>query len=156
MKEYVCSILLTVSGCHLLLRIITEIGGTNSRKMLRFLCGLVLLLTIFHPLQNCAETLQQALGSFSSLYADAAPLEDEQTNAVSASTYGYIAEKWISYMADEYAIPREEIRIIFHTDAGHMLTHAEIALKNCYYAQRQNIENDMNTQTEFPITVKGW
>ena len=156
MKEYVCSTLLTVSGCHLLLLIITEIGGTNSRKMLRFLCGLILLLTIFHPLQNCAEALLQALGSFSSLYADESLQEDNQTNAVSASTYAYIAERWISYIEDEYSVPREEIRIIFHTDSNHMLTHAEIALKNCYYTQRQNIEDDMNTQMEFPITVKGW
>lgn len=156
MKEYVSSILLTVSGCHLILLIITEVGGTNSRKMLRFLCGLILLFTIFNPLQNCAEALQQALGSFSSMHTDIPLQDDEQTKAVSESTYAYIAERWISYMADEYNIPREEIRIIFHTDTNHVLTHAEIALKNCYYTQRQEIENAMNTQTEFPITVKGW
>ena len=156
MKEYVCSILLTVSGCHLLLLIVTEIGGTGSRKMLRFLCGLILLITIFSPLQNCAEALQQALGSLSDMSADVPLPEEKQSDAVSESTYAYIAERWISYMTDEYNIPCEEIRIIFHTDSNHILTHAEIALKNCYYTQRQDIENDMNAQTDFPITVKGW
>ena len=77
-------------------------------------------------------------------------------SAVSQSTYAYIAEQWISYLADEYTIPREEIRIVFQTDDNHVLTHAEIALKNCYYAQRQAIEADIRSQTELPLTVKGW
>jgi len=155
MNGYVQSILLTVAGCHLLLLVITELGGTGSRKILRFLCGIVLLLTIFSPLQNCAETLQEALGSLKNFQSDTLT-EEEQISAVSQSTYAYIAEQWIAYLADKYAIPREEIRIVFHTDSNHLLTHAEIALKNCYYAQRQAIETDMNSQTDLPLTVKGW
>ena len=155
MNGYVQSILLTVAGCHLLLLVITELGGNSSRKILRFLCGIVLLLTIFSPLQNCAETLQEALGSLKNFPSDTLT-EEEQISAVSQSTYAYIAEQWIAYLEDEYAIPREEIRIVFHTDSNHLLTHAEIALKNCYYAQRQAIETDMNSQTDLPLTVKGW
>ena len=82
--------------------------------------------------------------------------EDDHISAISESTYTYIAERWIVYLTEEYDIPREEIRIVFHTDSNHVLTHAESALKNCYYVRRQAIEADMNTQTDFPLTVKGW
>lgn len=156
MNEYVQSILLAVAGCHLLLFVITELGGTNSRKILRFLCGIILLLTIFSPLQNCTEALQEALHTFQPPPPTELLPEEEQVSAVSQSTYAYIAEQWISYLADEYTIPREEIRIVFHTDDNHVLTYAEIALKNCYYAQRQAIEADIRSQTELPLTVKGW
>lgn len=156
MNRYLRSILLTVTGCHLLLFVTTEFGGTGSRKIIRFLCGIVLLLTIFSPLQKSASALQQALQNIKTVSMDDSLQEGDQAYAIAESTYSYIAEKWIAYLTEKYAVPRDEIRIVFHTDINHVLTHAEIALKNCYYSHRIAIEKDLSTQTDLPITVKGW
>ncbi len=156
MNTYLRSILLTVAGCHLLLLITAELGGEHTRKILRFLCGIILLLTIFAPLQGFTESLHQALERISSVSTEENISAEDPTTAISESTYAYIAESWMTYLTEEYGIAREDIRVIFHTDAENILTHAEIALQNCYYTFRQTIESDMNTRTDIPITVKGW
>lgn len=156
MNTYLRSVLLTVAGCHLLLLITTELGGEHTRRILRFLCGIILLLTIFAPLQGFTESLQQALERIYPVSSEENISAEDHTAAISESAYAYIADSWMTYLTEKYDIFREDIRVIFHTDAENILTHAEIALQNCYYALRQTIETDMNTQTDIPITVKGW
>ena len=157
MNTYFRSILLTVAGCHLLLLVTAELGGEQLKKHLRFLCGIVLLITIFSPLQGFLETLHQSLDTRQMSSADENTLPaDTPASAAVESTCSYIAEQWMVYLTEQYDISRETIRVILYTDDAETLTHGEIHLQNCYYALRETIEKDMNTQTDIPISVKGW
>lgn len=157
MNAYFRSILVTTAGCHLVLLAVKELGGESSEKVLRFLCGILLLLTMFAPLQSLTETIYNFVASLETISeTETSPTTEDPQTFAAQSAYAYIADSWMKYLSDCYTIPREDIRLTFHTDSENTLVQAEVALRNCYYARRQTIEEDLQKQTDIPITVKGW
>lgn len=156
MNTYFRSILLTVAISHLLLILIGELGGEHSKRFLRYLYGLILLLTLFMPLHTCKQDISEMMDDMRSLFTTKESSNTSLTDAVTGSTYRYVAESWITYIAENYAMDKADIRITIYTDEDDRITQVEIGLRNCYYAHRQAMAKELQEMTEFPITVTGW
>lgn len=156
MNTYFRSILLTVAISHLLLILTEELGGEHSKRFLRYLYGLILLLTLFAPLHTCKQDIVDMVDTIRSIFSTEGYFDTELTDAVTDSTYHYVAERWIAYIAENYTLDEEDIRITIYTEEDDSIQQVEIGLKNCYYAYRQTIAEELQEMTELPITVKGW
>ncbi len=155
MNEYLASILYTTVGCHLLLLISAELGGEHMQKLLRLLCGLVVLLTLFSPLTGLLSTLEEKLPAILAEAETALSVEEERTEASLSGTYGYIANTWVRLLADKCDIPPEKITVTFHTDETGQVTEAEVLLTQCPYVKRRQAEKLLGEQMEIPVVVKG-
>ncbi len=155
MNEYLASILYTTVGCHLLLLISAELGGEHMQKLLRLLCGLVVLLTLFSPLTGLLSTLEEKLPAILAEAETALSVEEERTEASLSGAYGYIANTWVQLLADKCDIPPEKIAVTFHTDETGQVTSAEVLLTQCPYVKRRQAEKLLGEQMEIPVVVKG-
>ncbi len=156
MNNYITSILCITVGCHLLLLVSTEFGGESMQKLLRLLCGVVVLLTLFSPLTGLLSSLETKLPSILAEWEtgiDATTAEREEL--ARSGAYAYAASTWIQFLFDECGIPPEKITITFHTDEMGELTHAEVLLTQCPYVKRKQAEEALTRQMEIPVTVKG-
>lgn len=156
MNIYFRSIVLTVAISHLFLLLTGELGGEHSRRFLRYLYGLILLLTLFAPLRNCILHFTELADTLHALMAAEEAVKQDPEEAVADSTYRYAAERIAAYLTEAYKIPTEDIRITIRTDDVHAIEQIEIALRNCYYARRQSIAEKVQEGTDIPILVKGW
>lgn len=156
MNTYFRSIVLTVAVSHLLLLLTGELGGEHSRRFLRYLYGMILLLTLFAPLRSCITHFAELTDMLHGLIEAEESIEQDPEEVVASSTYRYAAERMAAYLTEEYNIPAEDIRITIKTDAVHAIEQIEIALRNCYYARRQSIAEAVQEGTDIPILVKGW
>ncbi len=155
MNEYLLSIVYTTVGCHLLLLVSAELGGEHMQKLLRLLCGLVVLLTLFSPLTGMLASLEEKLSSILSDAETAISSEEERTDASLSGAYGYIANTWVRLLADKCDISPEKITVTFHTDETGQVTCAEVLLSQCPYIKRRQAENLLIGQMEIPVEVKG-
>ncbi len=155
MNEYLTSILYTTVGCHLLLLISAELGGEHMQKLLRLLCGLVVLLTLFSPLTGLLSALEERLPAMLKETETALSVEEERMDASLSGTYGYIANTWIQLLSDHCDIPAEKITVTFHTDESGQVTDAEVLLTQCPYNKRRQAEKLLGELVEIPVVVKG-
>jgi len=159
MNSYLCSVILTTAGCHLVLLAAGEFGSENNRKNLRFLCGIIVLLTLFSPVRELAHTMHTVLESVSEEMESMEKQEnvtDTARYAVAAEyAYEYVAEQWITYIAENYPVQREQISIRIHTSEQEKIETAEIILHDCPYAIRNKLEKQLTSLMDFPIVVKG-
>lgn len=156
MNAYFRSILLTVAISHFLLLLTGELGGEHTKQFLRYLYGLILLLTIFAPLHTGIQGISTIVDTIHSIFTTEESFDTDPVDAVTDSTYRYVADSWITYIAENYAMNPEDIRITIYTDEDDAMEHVEIGLRNCYYAHRQTIAENLQEMTELPITVQGW
>ena len=157
MNTYLQSIIITTAGCHLVLMTAAELGSENARKNLRFLCGLIVLLTLFSPLHGFLENLNNALDTLLTAPQESvdSSLEDARSAAATESAYAYVAEKWITYLTENYDINREQIQILIHTSDREQIESVDIILSRCPYAIRRKAEKDLSALMDFPVVIKG-
>lgn len=156
MNTYFRSIVITVAISHLLLLLTGELGGEHSRRVLRYLYGLILLLTLVAPIYTCVQNVSELIDHVCSLLSSEEALVLEPEKAAIDSTYQYVAERIASTIAETYEIDREDIRITIQTTDDNTIQQIEIGIHNCYYALRQDIEEALQKTTDIPLIVKGW
>ena len=157
MSAYLQTILVTAALSQMLLVLAAELWGEHTQKLLRLVCGTVLLLTLFSPLQETAEGICNAVSQLL-IIADVNTTQEDsadQTGTIMEITVTGIAEKWFAYLTENYGLNRSQIYLVFQTDENLHILEAEITLHDCPYALRRKIENEMTEQAEFPVTVKG-
>ncbi|MBR4959926.1 MAG: hypothetical protein IKY52_03415 [Clostridia bacterium] len=157
MSSYIQSILITMALSHLLLVLASELWGEHTQKLLRMLCGTVMLLTIFSPVKDVSAALGNTITKFLTETEITETKENlsMRTDAVWEASCSYIAEEWLEYLTERYSVDRSQIRLVFQTDENMRILSAEIILRDCPYALRRKIEQEMRLQTDIPITAKG-
>ncbi len=125
------------------------------QKVLRFLCGLVLLLTMFSPLIDMIDTWEVRIPEILQEAENSASLESQQEEAAFSGAYGYIANTWMQLLAEECAIAPEKITVTFYTNDRGELTGAEVLLSCCPYVKRRQAEEILAKRMQIPVTVKG-
>lgn len=155
MNTYFRSIVLTMALGHILLLLIGELGGEHSKRFLRYLYGLILLLTIFAPLRTCVEDISQMVDDLRTIFATEGTDIQSQNDATTESTYTYAAKRIAVYVSEQYGIPQTDICVIIHTDENDGVQQVEIGVRNCSYAMWQTIAQELQEKTEIPITVNG-
>ena len=157
MNGYVKTLIIMTVLCQIVLMLSSEILGDHTKRAIRFLCGIIMLLTLFQPLNGITKSLSVYLDNCPEKVLDENDIGEDlsQTQVVAQSLYSYIAESWMMYITENYSVAPEQIRIILTTDENSDLISAEIILKNCPYTIRKSIEEDLNTDAQIPIRIKG-
>lgn len=155
MNTYFRSIVLTMALGHILLLLTGELGGEHSKRFLRYLYGLILLLTIFAPLRTCVEDITKMVDDLHTIFATEAAGIQSQNDATTESTYTYAAKRIAVYVSEQYAIPQSDIYVTIYTDENDNVQQVEIGVRNCDYALRQTIARELQEKAEIPITVNG-
>ena len=157
MNGYVKTLIIMTVLCQIVLMLSSEILGDHTKRAIRFLCGAIMLITLFQPLNGIINSLSVFLDNYPEKVLDKNHINEDisQTQAVVQSLYSYIAESWMKYINDNYYVAPEQVRIILTTDENSDLISAEIILKNCPYTIRKSIEEDLNAESEIPIRIKG-
>lgn len=156
MNTYFRSIVLTVAIGHLLLMLIGELGGEHSKRTLHYLYGVILLLTLFAPIRTFVKDISEMVDDIRTIFTMEGSFEQSQNEAVTDSVHTYVAARFVDYISEQYEIPKEDICITIHTDEEDGIQQIEIGLRNCYYALRRTIAEELQGKADIPITVKGW
>jgi len=161
MKNYFHTILLITISCQVVLTITGDFTGEQNKKMLRFLCGCIVLLTLFSPIKSFIQHMETALdellinmdGGFVSSSSD-------QSLTIYDSAYQYIAQNWLQYITDTYDTDPAQITMVLITDEENMLEEIQVFIKSCPYTVRRQIEKELqkkisDMQKEVIVSVYG-
>ena len=154
---YLKSILITLVLSQLILVLASEFWGEHTQKLLRIVCGTVMILIVFSPVKGIVEYVRIAVLQVleESETAEEPETSKQQTEAVMEASCAYIAEEWFTYITEMYGIKRSQIRLIFQTDEDMRILSAKIILMDCPYAIRRKIEQEMASETDITILVEG-
>lgn len=155
MNTYFRSIVLTMALGHIFLLLTGELGGEHAKRFLRYLYGLILLLTIFAPLRTCVQDISEMVDDLRTMLTTEGTEIQNQNAATATSTYTYVAKRIAAYVTEQYAIPQENICVTIYTDENGAMQQVEIGVRNCYDALQQTIAEELQGKTEIPIIVNG-
>ncbi len=157
MNIYLQAILITMAICQYILVITGELTGKQTHRNLRFLCGLVMLLTLLSPVLELKENISTAISNIiqSTETEQIEDTIDVRNEAVMDAVFAYTAEEWFQYIIQQYHVNRSQIRLQFSADEKNNIISAEITLRECPYVLRTKMEKELSEIWDFPVTVKG-
>ncbi|MBE6541919.1 MAG: hypothetical protein E7672_05685 [Ruminococcaceae bacterium] len=138
MTAYINSLIVTMLICQ----ISTVVTPENSKKYVRIICSLVILLTLIGPIIDLRDSLPD-IGNY---FSDMTSMESENE---ARNGYSAAASMIFSYVDEKFSINGDDVRITFITDEGDELQEIQIFVKNCPYAAREEIKRV--TEEEFGV-----
>lgn len=139
MRSYINRLIVTMVICQ----IAAVVSPESGKKYIRFVCGLVVLLTLISPvirlrddLSGIKESVLELIGGGEVTYSDG---------------YEAAANMIFAYVSEKYSIGADDMRITFVTGGDGALCEIQIFVKNCPYAAKEEIKQV--TGEEFGVDV---
>lgn len=140
MKSYINRLIITMLICQ----IATILSPENGKKYIRFVCGLIVILTLIIPVIRLKD-------DFSGIKESVAELIGGSERVTYSDGYEAAASMIFAYLGEKYSINEDDMRITFVTGDNGELSEIQFFIKNCPYAAKEDIKQV--TQEEFGVNV---
>ncbi len=144
MNMYINRLIAVMIVCHIAVSLAPD--TEHAARSIRYVCALVVLLTILSPVRaliNTSDDLSEKIASF--LADDTSPIYEETISG---------AAGLMQYVTERYGV--EELSVVFLTDENDSeITELRLSIPDCPYAKCAAIESDLNEQLSFPVYVSG-
>ncbi len=146
MREYLNTLIVTVIVSQLAVRLAP--GKNSARKYVLFVCGVVVMLCLMRPLIVGIERVGELIDGIRTFSAE--EYHEETVNDKYFDTAAVI----MSYIADEYGISPEKIKMTVITDeADSCATEIHIYLTDCTADKQSKIEAELSRELTVPVYV---
>lgn len=161
MSGYVRGLILTVVICNLTLLLVPSLHGDAMKKYVKYLCGLVVLLTLIAPVLRGEETVKAVTEQVRQFFAVRETTEGEEygekaREAILSGSVRETAYAVMAYLEQRYGIDPDTLSVTVVTEEEGEGTVAELRV---YLATggrgelREEIREDLASMTRVPVYV---
>ncbi len=151
MSGYVKGLLVTVVACRLVLLLAPNFFA-EMKAYMKYLCGLVILLTVIMPFVNGCDLQEGAKEEILAFFTPAEYKEDEKTTVEEAVIEGTVRETAyaiMTYLSETYNIPADSITVTVVTEEEETsaICEIQIYLYNVSLSDRGSIRREIEEMT---------
>ncbi len=167
MSGYLRGLLVTVVICNLILYLVPDWNGDGCKKVIRYLCGIIVLLTMITPFfKSCNDNADgEIVDAVQDFFTPSSSLPDNQENAGTQvqSAMRETAYSVLTYLSSTYSIPKESISLTILTNSekdgeeeeGIEITEIHLYIYNCSPSNREAIQRELSDIMKVPVFVFG-
>ncbi len=148
MGAYIKCLISTTAICSLVLHLAPEFVG-ETKKYLRWVCGLIMLITMITPVMKSCENTENIKENVLSFFSAAKNGQQNQTEqimeAVVDGTVRETAYAIITYLQSEHNIPQNRISVSVITKEGETpeIEQLHLYISECSAAEREKIRMEI-------------